>query len=131
VNYAWILRNGLGWGLGLWLIGYVLGIALFAIIPTSIIGWVIMPIGTLITIWVLITRVKAATLSAYALLSVLWCLIAVVFDYVFIVRAFAPGDGYYKPDVYAYYALTFLLPLAVGLSKHTARRSPPSKATSS
>lgn len=35
-----------------------------------------------------------------------WTLIAVLDDHLFIVRALKPADGYYKPDVYLYYALT-------------------------
>jgi hypothetical protein len=37
-----------------------------------------------------------------------------VFDYFFIVKAFNPPDGYYKLDVYVYYLLTFIIPVAVG-----------------
>lgn len=37
-----------------------------------------------------------------------------ILDYVFIVKAFNPSDGYYKVDVYLYYALTFLLPVTIG-----------------
>jgi hypothetical protein len=107
------LKFVVGWGVCLWLIGYVLGIALFAFVPVALIGWIIMPIGTLVTISVLL-RVRNESGWFYVLLSVTWTSIAVMFDYVFIVRAFSPADGYYKPDVYLYYALTFLLPLAIG-----------------
>jgi hypothetical protein len=48
------------------------------------------------------------------LLCVVWTAIAVVFDDLFIVRAFAASD-YCTLDVYVYYAPTFLLPLGVGL----------------
>jgi hypothetical protein len=34
--------------------------------------------------------------------------------FMFIVKAFNPPDGYYKADVYLYYALTFVAPLSVG-----------------
>jgi len=44
-------------------------------------------------------------------------LIAVIFDYLFLVKMFKPTDGYYKLDVYLYYILTFLLPLIVGWRK--------------
>ena len=37
---------------------------------------------------------------------------AIVLDYLLIVKALNPADGYYKLDVYLYYALTFILPLA-------------------
>ena len=42
------LKDSLGWGFVLWLIGYVLGVVLFAIVPPSMIGWVIMPIAFLV-----------------------------------------------------------------------------------
>jgi hypothetical protein len=45
-------------------------------------------------------------------LAIVWTLIAIVFDYLFIVKALNPADGYYKLDVFLYYALTFILPLA-------------------
>ncbi|HKW00136.1 MAG TPA: hypothetical protein VJN96_09935 [Vicinamibacterales bacterium] len=44
----------------------------------------------------------------------MWLLIAVAGDYLFIVKAFKPPDGYYKLDVYLYYALTFAIPLFAG-----------------
>jgi hypothetical protein len=108
-----LLEYALGWGIGLWLIGYVLGIALFAVVPNALIGWVIMPIGVAVTIAVLL-RVKAEPLWFYAILSIVWTALAVVLDYVFILKAFSPPDGYYKVDVYLYYVLTFTLPLLVG-----------------
>ncbi|MGE5624192.1 MAG: hypothetical protein ACM3ZT_01435 [Bacillota bacterium] len=40
-----------------------------------------------------------------------WTALAVALDYLLIVKLLKPTDGYYKPDVYLYYALTFLLPL--------------------
>lgn len=109
-----LLKDAFGWGFLLWLIGYALGIILFSVLPTSTIGWVIMPIGILITVWVLIKRIKSTSFKHFVLLSVVWVLIAIVCDYFFLVRAFQPEDGYYKLDVYLYYALTFLLPLVVG-----------------
>ncbi len=109
-----LLKDSLGWGFVLWLIGYILGILLFFVLPPSLIGWVIMPVGLVITLWVLLRRVKANLLQYYAILALAWTVIAVVFDYLFIVKAFSPADGYYKLDVYLYYALTFLAPPVVG-----------------
>ena len=108
-----LLRYAFGWGSGLWLIGYLLGIVLFAFVPAALIGWIITPIGVVITVWVLL-RVKGEPLWFYAMLSAVWTLLAVILDYVFIVKAFNPSDGYYKADVYLYYALTFLLPVIIG-----------------
>ena len=109
-----LLKDSLGWGFALWLIGYILGIFLFFVVPPSLIGWVIMPVGIIITLWILLRRVKANLLQYYAILALVWAAIAVVFDYLFIVKAFSPADGYYKLDVYLYYTLTFMTPLVVG-----------------
>lgn len=112
-----LLKDTLGWGILLWLIGYVLGIILFMIMPPSMIGWIIMPLGTIITLWVLIKKVKANSLQYYLMLAIVWTLLAVVFDYFFLVKVFKPADGYYKLDVYLYYILTFVLPLIIGWRK--------------
>ena len=109
-------KDAFGWGFILWLIGYALGIMLFTVVPLSVIGWIIMPIGTIITIWVLFRKIKADSFQYYALLAVIWVLIAIVFDYFFLVKAFNV-DGYYKLDVYLYYILTFVLPIIVGWRK--------------
>lgn len=111
---SFLFKNALGWGISLWLVGYVLGIVLFFIVPPTIIGWVIMPIGVLLTLWVLSKKIKGITFKDYILLAIGWTLIAIVFDYLFLVKVFKPADGYYKLDVYIYYILTFALPLIIG-----------------
>jgi len=116
-----LLKKSLGWGFVLWLIGYLLGVALFFVLPTTVLGWVITPIAFVITWWVLLRRVKSDSLRDYAIVAIVWTAIAVLFDYVFIVKAFNPPDGYYKPDVYLYYALTFALPLIVGYASLATR----------
>ena len=108
-----LAKDSLGWGFVLWLIGYILGFVLFFAIPPSLIGWVILPIGVMITFWVLFRKVKSEIFRHYLILAVVWTTIAVVLDYLFIVKALAPADGYYKLDVYVYYALTFAPPLIV------------------
>ena len=112
---AWIsiFKNAFGWGFLLWLIGYGLSMILFSVVPLWAIGWIIMPIGVLITLWVLFKKIKAEDVQYYLKLAIVWTLIAIVFDYFFIVKAFKPADGYYKSDVYLYYTLTFILPLIV------------------
>ena len=112
-----LLTDGLGWGVLLWLIGYFLGIVLFMVVPIGLIGWIISPIGVLFTLWVLTKKIKNNGIQHYVLLAVTWTLIAIVFDYIFLVQLFKLGDGYYKLDVYIYYLFTFLLPLLVGLKK--------------
>ena len=118
-----LAKDGLGWGLVLWLIGYTLGIMLFAFVSANLIGWIITPIGTAVTLWVGFKKVNGDTLRYYGLVAFVWLLIAVLGDYLFIVKAFKPADGYYKPDVYLYYALTLAIPLFAGWRK-TSRRTP-------
>jgi hypothetical protein len=113
-----LLRNTLVWGFILWIIGYVLGIILFAVVPHSLIGWVIMPIGVLVTLWVLLKKIKATSFQQYILIGFIWAIIAIVCDYFLLVKLFKPADGYYKLDVYLYYLLTFLLPIFVGWKNH-------------
>jgi hypothetical protein len=116
-------KDALGWGFVLWLIGYALGMMLFALVPAILIGWIIMPIGTAIAIWIAFRKVKGDTLRYYCLVALVWLLIAVLGDYLFIVKVFKPADGYYKPDVYLYYALTLAIPLFAGW-RRTLRRTP-------
>lgn len=111
------LKDAFGWGFLLWLIGYCLGFMLFAFIPVSRIGWVIMPVGTAIVLWVLLKKIKPDSFGYFAGLAVVWVSIAVLFDYLLIVKTLKPADGYYKPDVYLYYFLVFTLPLIVGWRK--------------
>ena len=116
-----LLKDALGWGVVLWLIGYVLGVVLFAFVPTNLIGWVITPIGIAITLWVAFRKVKGDTLQYFCVVAVFWTAIAVVGDYLGIVKALKPADGYYKPDVYLYYALTFLIPVFAGWRRGSHR----------
>ncbi len=111
------LKDAFLWGFILWLIGYVLGIVLFPVVPTSSIGWFIMPIGILMTLWVLFKKVKGESFQYYFLLALIWVLIAIICDYVFLVSVFKPKDGYYKLDVYLYYLLMFILPLVINRLK--------------
>ena len=108
-----LFKDSSGWGFILWLIGYIFGIALIFVLPAAIMGWIIMPIGVLLTLWVLLTRVKGTTLNYFVILALIWMAIAIVFDYLFIVRLFKPVDEYYKLDVVLYYILTLVLPLDV------------------
>lgn len=108
-----ILKDYLGWGLFLWLIGYILGIVFFMLVPRSMIGWFIMPVGIIITLWVLFEKIKSNSFEYYLGLGIAWALIAVILDYIFIVNLFNESS-YYKLDVYLYYIITFTLPLIVG-----------------
>lgn len=117
MNKKQTFLNTLSWGFALWLIGYVLGMILFFIVPKDMIGLIITPIGIAITIWVLFKKIHREKFQCYIGLAAVWTILAIVLDYLFIVKMLKPADGYYKPDVYLYYVLTFLLPLAVGWYK--------------
>jgi len=112
-----ILVDNLGWGITLWLVGYILGIVFFAFVPHDLIGWVIMLIGIIITLFVLFKIIKSSSLNYYLMLALSWTAIAIILDYFLLVKLFKPADGYYKLDVYLYYILTFALPLVVGYIK--------------
>src|ERR1035437_2591138 len=57
-----VLKDTVGWGFGLWLIGYALGFVFFAFVPAGMIGWVIMAIGAGITLWVAFKKVAGASM---------------------------------------------------------------------
>jgi hypothetical protein len=115
-NKGKIFLNTIFWGFILWLIGYVLGMVFFAFVPKDQIGWYILPIGTVVTLWVLFKKIERETFSCYIGLGVIWTLMAVLLDYIFIVKLLN-SLGYYKPDVYIYYALTLVIPIIVGYYK--------------
>lgn len=105
------------WGFMLWLVGYIAGILLFFIVPKDYIGWILSPFATLLTVWVLMKKIKRPELMCYFGLGLIWTIMAIVLDYIFLVSLFKTGASYYKPDVYLYYALTFILPVLVGYWK--------------
>lgn len=109
-----LLKDTFGWGFILWLFGYILGIILFMLVPVSMVGWIIMPVGILVTLWVLLKKIKHTSFLYYLSLAAGWTFLAIVLDYFFLVKLFKPPDGYYKLDVYLYYVLTFLLPVFIG-----------------
>ena len=78
-------------------------------------GWILLIIFTPVTIavtWWWFRKRKGLTLEYYAKVGIAWVLIAVVFDYLFIVQLFQAT--YYEADVFVYYAMTFLIPVGVG-----------------
>lgn len=111
-------KDAFVWGFILWFIGYLLGILLFPIAPPAILGWIIMPIGIALTLWVLFKKIQTESFKNYILLALIWMLIAIVCDYLFLVKIFKPVE-YYKLDVYLYYFLTLILPIIAGLRKKT------------
>jgi hypothetical protein len=112
-----LLVDSLVWGVVLWLIGYLLGMIAFMVVPANMIGWVISPIAIVITLWVLIKKINGPNMLYYLKVAAVWTVIAVVLDYLFLVLLFKPSGGYYKLDVYFYYVTTFALPLIAGYFK--------------
>jgi hypothetical protein len=112
-----IIKDTLGWGFFVWLIGYGLGIVFFTIVPANLIGWFVTPIGIAVSLWVLFKKLHSVSFRHYVLIAFVWTLIAISCDYFFLVRAFKTTVVYYKFDVYLYYTLTFLLPIFVGWKK--------------
>lgn len=112
-----LFKDAFAWGFILWLIGYGLGMMLFAFVPVNLLGWIITPISLVTTLWVAFKKVRGSDFRHYFLVALGWTAIAIVFDYFFLVQAFKPADGYYKFDVYLYYTLAFFIPLLVGWFK--------------
>ena len=109
----WI-KDTIGLGLIIWFIGYITSIVLFFSPFAGIMGWIITPVFTPVTIaitwwWF---RARNLPLVYYAKVGLVWTVIAIVCDYLFIVQMFQAT--YYGPDVFLYYALTFLIPVGVG-----------------
>ena len=109
----WI-RDTFGLGVIIWLIGYLTSIALFFSPFAGIMGWIITPVFTPVTIaitwWWFKTR--NLVLTYFIGVGLVWTLIAIILDYLFIVQLFQAT--YYGLDVFLYYALTFLIPVGVG-----------------
>ncbi|MCX6745334.1 MAG: hypothetical protein NTX82_07495 [Candidatus Parcubacteria bacterium] len=118
------LKDSVLWGIILWFIGYVLGFVFFALVPKDVIGWYIMPLGTIITLLVAFKLIKSNFLMYYLKVGLIWTLTAIVFDYIFLVQILKPADGYYKLDVYIYYGLSFIIPLLVGWYKNKITNNP-------
>ncbi len=115
-NQKKIILNTFFWGFILWLFGYVLGIIFFAFVPQEVLGWYIMPFGLAATLWVLFKKVTRESFVCYVGLGVVWLILAVVLDYIFLVKMLA-AVNYYKLDVYVYYLTTLILPILVGWYK--------------
>ena len=107
------LKDVLGWGLLLWLIGYILGFVFFVIVPTQQIGWFVTPFGIAITVWALFKKVQMKSMKDALMLGIGWSIIAIVCDFLFMVLPMSLAVSYYKLDVYLYYLVTFALPMVV------------------
>jgi len=112
------LKSTLLWGFTLWFIGYLAGFMLFFVVPKDYIGWIITPFATVLTIWVVIKKIRRPELVCYFGLGLVWIIMTTVLDYIFLVKLLNTGNSYYKPDVFLYYILTFTLPIIVGYWKY-------------
>ena len=115
-NKGKIFLNTVFWGFVLWLFGYVLGFVFFAFVPKFLLGWYIMPFGIIATLLVLLKKIKREKFMCYVGIGIIWTIMAIVLDYIFLVKLLNATD-YYKIDVYIYYVLTFVLPIALGWYK--------------
>jgi hypothetical protein len=110
------LRDTLGLGLAFWLIGYLLSLVLYFVLPLAIMGWSLFVVLTPVMVGVTWRwfRDRNLPVTSYLLVAIAWTVIAVVGDYLFIVRLFQ-AVSYYQADVFVYYAVTFLVPVIVGM----------------
>jgi len=112
----WI-KDTFGLGTVLWLMGYLASLVLFFTPFEGTMGWILTAVFTPVTIaitWWWFRRRECLPLQYYAGVGIAWVVVAVVLDFLFIVLMFQ-ATTYYKPDVFLYYALTFLIPVGVGL----------------
>ncbi len=102
-------------GSAIWLLGYVVSIVLYGFVPNSILGLILFVLLTPLTVYIayLRFRKRKETATYYFAVALVWVVLAIAFDYIFIVKAFN-SQGYYKADVFVYYLTTFIIPLAVG-----------------
>ena len=108
--------NTVLWGFMVWLFGYILGFIFFVFVPKDALGWYIMPFGVVFTLWVLFKKIKREQFRCYVGLGVVWTIMAVLLDYVFLVKLLN-AVNYYKLDVYIYYLLTLVIPIIIGWYK--------------
>ena len=120
----WI-KDAVGLGTLLWLFGYVASIVLFFTPFVNNMGWIISVIFTPVTIVItwLWFRARDLPLLYFVKVGIVWTVIAIVLDYLFIVQLFQAT--YYETDVFVYYALTFLIPAGVGLYLKWNRKNQP------
>lgn len=117
------LIDTLGLGFVIWLIGYIASILLWGFVSHDMLGWVLFVIFIPLMLYLPYRRFRnrKETVGYYFLVALAWLLIAVVFDYIFIVKLFDAKD-YYKLDIFVYYTVTFLAPFLIGLKYGTAKR---------
>ena len=109
------LIDALGLGVGIWLIGYVASILLYSLVPNNLLGWILFVILTPVALYVAYLRFRKRKESTgyYLIIAVVWTIIAIILDYLFIITLLH-SNNYYKIDVFVYYATTFIIPLLIG-----------------
>ena len=107
-----------GYGIGFWLLGYIPGIILFMFLPLNLLGWILIIIFSPIYIYLTLKRFnnRYEEFKYYTLMAIVWTVIAIVFDYLFIVMLFS-NPNYYQIDIAVYYLITFIVPLGIGFAK--------------
>lgn len=116
----WI-RDTFVLGTAFWLLGYLASLLLFVSPLYPVMGWILIAFFTPVTVavtWYWF-RARDLPLAYYAEIGAAWTILAVVFDYLFIVVLFSAT--YYGADVFIYYAATFLIPVCVGLYVRSRR----------
>ncbi len=116
------LLDTLGLGFFFWFLGYIASIILYFIVPSTMIGWILFVLFTPVFIAVTLVRFRKRSLPFryFVMVSVIWTGIAIVLDFLFIVKLFNP-ENYYHLSVLLYYLETFLVPVATGiLYRHDA-----------
>jgi hypothetical protein len=112
-----VLKDTVGLGIFFWVIGFLASMVLYYTQWAHVMGWIILctftPVSLLITWWWFKGR-EHLTLQYYAGVGIVWMVLAIVLDYLFIVTLFS-ATSYYAPDVVLYYALMFIIPVATGL----------------
>jgi len=119
------MKDTAGLGTALWLIGYLASLVLFFSPFAGFMGWILITVFTPVTIaivWWWFRKRGHLPLQYYAGVGVAWVLIAIVLDYLFIVQLFQAH--YYETDVFVYYAVTFLIPVGVGLCLDRCQNEP-------
>lgn len=117
-----LLKKVFGWGLALWFFGYVMGIVLFMLMPQAWIGWVLTPVGSALTLFVLLNKFPERDFKTHVMLACVWLIVAVIGDYLAIVLLFGTGTSYYQPDVFVYYLLSAALPFVSWRWKQLKKR---------
>ena len=118
------LSDAVGIGCSLWLIGYVLSLALFTLLPEKLMAQIILAIMTPVSFVIAFYKLRfnSEHILYYLLIGIVWLFIAVVLDYIFIITIFNVKN-YYDVEVVFYYLITPIIPISIGyLYRKKAKR---------